>query len=566
MGVGFSSDSQPEAELKMPGHIKLVKGAVDPDPTDFLWPTMDMKKEDQAKPYDPKASVWIMDAKTHGYKEGLLESGDISTLGAEGADLSAKMTVAVGHEKFTLKAGEVGRVNPPKFEKCEDMVNLTYLNDASVFWNLKTRYQAKLIHTYSGLFVVVVNPYKRYPLYTHRVCKIYLGKRRNECPPHLWAIAEGAYRNMLQNHKNNAMLITGESGAGKTENTKKVITYLAMVATGAGGAKKETKKVSLEDQIVATNPILESYGNAKTARNDNSSRFGKFIRIHFTTSGKLCGCDIVSYLLEKSRITEQQEVERSYHIFYQLLQPYGDGICEGGLRAKCFVSSDIYDYVYVSQGKTKVDSIDDDEELLYTEDAFNVLGFSAEEKFSCYVLTASVMTCDGIVYETKGRDDQAELASVAPETFPGKAAAGFGCPALALFKAFCKPRIKVGTEWVTKGQTCEQATMATGGIARAIFDRIFKQHHRERELTRSIYMNDLLPKELQEKAREKVVWEIPLDADKGRPNFRCVVTGRARGVYRDFRVSRFIFRQEADYNRVSGVQRAHWTHNTKIQP
>merc|ERR1712080_381067 len=156
--------------------------------------------------------------------------------------------------------------------------------------------------------------------------------------------------------------------------------------------KKSEKKVSLEDQIVATNPILESYGNAKTARNDNSSRFGKFIRIHFTASGKLAGCDIVSYLLEKSRITEQQEVERSYHIFYQLLQPYGDGICPGGLRAKCHVSADIYDYIYVSQGKTKVDSIDDDEELLYTEDAFNVLGFGEQEKFDCYVLTAGVMT------------------------------------------------------------------------------------------------------------------------------------------------------------------------------
>merc|ERR1712107_874070 len=402
-----------EESFEMPGHIKLVKGAVDPDPTEFLLPSMDMKKEDQNKPYDSKKSVWIADPKTNGYREGLLESGDIASLGAEGADLTVKMVVAVVHEKFTLKAGEIGRVNPPKFEKCEDMVNLTYLNDASVFWNLKTCYQAKLIHTYSGLFVVVVNPYKRYPLYTHRVCKIYLGKRRNECPPHLWAIAEGAYRNMLQNKKDNAMLITGESGAGKTENTKKVITYLAMVATGAGGAKKETKKVSLEDQIVATNPILESYGNAKTARNDNSSRFGKFIRIHFTSSGKLCGCDIVSYLLEKSRITEQQEVERSYHIFYQLLQPYGDNICPGGLRAKCFVSADIYDYIYVSQGKTKVDSIDDDEELLYTEDAFNVLGFDPQEKFSCYVLTASVMTCGGIVYETKGRDDQAEIASIA---------------------------------------------------------------------------------------------------------------------------------------------------------
>ena len=140
-----------------------------------------------------------------------------------------------------------------------------------------------------------------------------------QVPPHLWAIAETAYRNMLANKKDNAMLITGESGAGKTENTKKVISYLAMVASGA--SKKSEKKVSLEDQIVATNPILESYGNAKTARNDNSSRFGKFIRIFFTASGKLAGCDIVSYLLEKSRITEQQEVERSYHIFYQLLQP-----------------------------------------------------------------------------------------------------------------------------------------------------------------------------------------------------------------------------------------------------
>merc|ERR1719507_1325152 len=237
---------------------------------------------------------------------------------------------------------------------------------------------------------------------------------------------------------------------------------------------KVEKKVSLEDQIVATNPILESYGNAKTSRNDNSSRFGKFIRIHFTASGKLAGCDIVSYLLEKSRITEQQEVERSYHIFYQLLQPYGDGICDGGLRAKCRVSEDIYDYIYVSQGKTKVDSIDDNEELEYTEDAFNVLGFSPEEKFDCYMLTAGVMTCGGIEFKTKGRDDQAECEDISETSFPGKAAGAFQIPGAAMIKAFCKPRIKVGTEWVTKGQTCEQATGAVGGIARAIFDRVFK--------------------------------------------------------------------------------------------
>merc|ERR1712200_104372 len=317
----------------------------------------EMKRADQQKPYEPGKSVWIPCPKTGGYKEGLLESGDLD-------DPASKCVVGVGHEKFTHKAADVGKVNPPKFEKVEDMVNLTFLNDASVFWNLKTRYQAKMIHTYSGLFVVVVNPYKRYPLYTHRVSKIYLGKRRNEAPPHLWAIAECAYRGMLGNKKNQAMLITGESGAGKTENTKKVITYLAMVATGAG--KKSEKKVSLEDQIVATNPILESYGNAKTSRNDNSSRFGKFLRIHFTASGKLAGCDIVSYLLEKSRITEQQEVERSYHTFYQLLQPFVPT-----MKAKCLLTDDIYDYEYVSQGKTTVASIDDNEEMEFTDAAFD---------------------------------------------------------------------------------------------------------------------------------------------------------------------------------------------------
>ena len=362
-----------------------------------------------------------------------------------------------------FKSDEVGQINPPKFEKCEDMANLTFLNDASVFHNLEVRFKAKLIYTYSGLFCIVVNPYKRYPIYTQTVVKMYLGKRRNEVPPHLWAITETAYRNMLQNGKNQSMLITGESGAGKTENTKKVISYLAMVASSG---KKSGKKVSLEDQIVATNPILESYGNAKTSRNDNSSRFGKFIRIHFTAAGKLAGCDIESYLLEKSRITQQQEVERSYHIFYQLLQPFVPD-----MKAKCLLTDDIYDYSYVSQGKVTVASIDDNEELEYTDSAFDIIGFSNREKWECYQLTAAVMTCGEIKFKQKGRDDQAEVDDM---TIPNKVAELFGVNGDELFKAFCKPKIKVGTEWVTKGQTCEQATNGVGGIARATFDRIFK--------------------------------------------------------------------------------------------
>merc|ERR1719400_577756 len=380
-------------------------------------------------------------------------------------DDGTKAKVSCGHEKKVFKSSEIGQVNPPKFEQCEDMANLTFLNDASVFWNLKVRFCAKLIYTYSGLFCIVVNPYKRYPIYTGTVVKMYLGKRKNEVPPHLWAITETAYRNMLTNSKDQSMLITGESGAGKTENTKKVISYLAAVAAPKKKPGQE-KKVALEDQIVATNPILESYGNAKTSRNDNSSRFGKFIRIHFNAAGKLCGCDIESYLLEKSRITQQQSVERSYHIFYQLLQPHVPT-----MKAECMVSDDIYDYIYVSQGKVTVAFIDDNEELEMTDAAFDIIGFTNTEKWDCYKITAAVMSCGEIKFVQKGRDDQAEPGDL---NYPTKVAGLFGTDTNELLKAFCKPKIKVGTEWVTKQTSCESAGNGVGGIARASFDRLFK--------------------------------------------------------------------------------------------
>merc|ERR1712066_683520 len=168
------------------------------------------------------------------------------------------------------------------------------------------------------------------------------------------------------------MLITGESSAGKTENTKKVISYFALV--GARGEKKGTKKVSLEDQIVQTNPILEAFGNAKTARNDNSSRFGKFIRIHFNNQGKLSGCDMVVYLLEKSRLTYQQPLERCYHAFYNIMS---DAVPD--LKEKCLLTNDILDYWYVSQGKLTVPSIDDKEDMQFAHEAFVSLGFTQTE-------------------------------------------------------------------------------------------------------------------------------------------------------------------------------------------
>ncbi|XP_038110361.1 myosin heavy chain, muscle isoform X5 [Culex quinquefasciatus] len=433
----------------------VVQVGDDPDPSEWLFISLEQKRIDQSKPYDAKKACWVPDEK-EGFVLGEIKAtkGELVTVGIPGG------------ETKDFKKDLVGQVNPPKYEKCEDMSNLTYLNDASVLHNLRERYRAKLIYTYSGLFCVVINPYKRWPLYTMRVAKMYRGKRRNEVPPHLFAVSDGAYVNMLTNHENQSMLITGESGAGKTENTKKVIAYFATIGASSKKSAEEEKKISLEDQVVQTNPVLEAYGNAKTVRNDNSSRFGKFIRIHFTGSGKLGGADIETYLLEKARVISQQTLERSYHIFYQMMS----GSVKG-LKEMCFLSNDIYDYYNVSQGKVTIPNVDDGEECQLTDEAFNILGFTQEEKDNIYRITAAVMHMGGMKFKQKGREEQAE----ADGTEEGdRVAKLLGCVTEDLYKNLLKPRIKVGTEFVTKGQNKDQVTNAVGALCKGIFDRLFK--------------------------------------------------------------------------------------------
>ena len=288
----------------MPGHIKKTSGP-DPDPSPWLEVKHELKMKNKAKPYDPKKSFWVPDKASGGYLEGSLESRD-----------GNKCTVKVNGEMKVFKEEMVDQMNPPVYDCSEDMANLTYLGDACVLWNSVIRYKNELIYTYSGLFCIAINPYKRFPIYTLRTMELYVGKRRNECWPHIFAIAEGAYQGMTNSGCNQSILITGESGAGKTENTKKVISYFATICSSG---KRKEGEASLEEKIVATNPVLEAWGNAKTVRNDNSSRFGKFIRIHFNSAGKLSGADMVVYLLEKSRLTYQQPLERCYHAFYNLM-------------------------------------------------------------------------------------------------------------------------------------------------------------------------------------------------------------------------------------------------------
>merc|ERR1719446_643606 len=441
----------------MPGHTKAVNTGPDPDPTEFLYISLEQKRIDQSKPYDGKKACWVPCEKD-GFQLGEIQ-------GTKG-DL---VTVAVGSgEQKNFKKDLVGQVNPPKFEKCEDMSNLTYLNEASVLYNLKSRYVTKLIYTYSGLFCVAINPYKRYPIYTDRAAKIYIGKRRNEVPPHIFAIADGAYMDMNTNHCDQSMLITGESGAGKTENTKKVIAYFASVAISP---KKKAEALAagrpgLEEQIVQTNPVLEAFGNAKTTRNDNSSRFGKFIRIHFGPSGKLAGADIESYLLEKARVISQQAAERSYHIFYEMMS---DKIPM--VKPTAMLSDNIYDYHYVSQGKITVASIDDGEDMEFCHNAFTTLGFSEQDVVEIYQITGAVMHAGELKFKQRGREEQAEPDGTEKGDIIGKL---LGVEGIDLYKNLCKPKIKVGNEFVSQGRSVDQVSYAVGAIAKGLFDRLFK--------------------------------------------------------------------------------------------
>ncbi|XP_032932494.1 myosin-1B-like isoform X6 [Catharus ustulatus] len=415
--------------------------------------------EAQNKPFDAKSSVFVVHAK-ESYVKSTITSRE-----------SGKVTVKTeGGETLTVKEDQIFSMNPPKYDKIEDMAMMTHLHEPAVLYNLKERYAAWMIYTYSGLFCVTVNPYKWLPVYNPEVVLAYRGKKRQEAPPHIFSISDNAYQFMLTDRENQSILITGESGAGKTVNTKRVIQYFATIAA-SGDKKKEEQQPSgkmqgtLEDQIISANPLLEAFGNAKTVRNDNSSRFGKFIRIHFGATGKLASADIETYLLEKSRVTFQLKAERSYHIFYQIMSNKKPELIE-----MLLITTNPYDYQYVSQGEITVPSINDQEELMATDSAIDILGFTADEKTAIYKLTGAVMHYGNLKFKQKQREEQAEPDGT---EVADKAAYLMGLNSADLLKALCYPRVKVGNEYVTKGQTVQQVYNSVGALAKAVFEKMF---------------------------------------------------------------------------------------------
>ncbi|EMP37847.1 Myosin-6 [Chelonia mydas] len=404
--------------------------------------------------FDGKRRCWVPDEKKAYIEADIKESS------------GGKVTVeTVAGKTITVKEDDVQPMNPPKFDMIEDMAMLTHLNEASVLHNLNRRYSHWMIYTYSGLFCVTINPYKWLPVYNPEVVSAYKGKRRSEAPPHIFSIADNAYNDMLRNRENQSMLITGESGAGKTVNTKRVIQYFATVAAlGEPGKKSGT----LEDQIIQANPALEAFGNAKTLRNDNSSRFNhKFVSD--TSEKKLSLTElfiICPDLLEKSRVIFQQPGERSYHIFYQIVSGK-----KAELQDMLLVSTNPYDFHFSSQGAVTVDNLDDGEELMATDQAMDILGFSPDEKYGAYKLTGSIMHFGNMKFKQRPREEQAETDGTESTD---KAAYLMGLNSSDLAKGLLHPRVKVGNEYVTKGQSVEQVVYAVGALSKAVYDRMFK--------------------------------------------------------------------------------------------
>uniref|UniRef100_A0A915C4B4 Myosin heavy chain n=1 Tax=Parascaris univalens TaxID=6257 RepID=A0A915C4B4_PARUN len=413
-----------------------------------------------------KQLVWVPH-ETEGFVAGLLKED-------RGDDVVVE--IAETGKKLTLSKDDVQKMNPPKFDKVEDMAELTCLNEASVLHNLKERYFSSLIYTYSGLFCVVVNPYKKLPIYSEALIEAFKGKKRHEMPPHIFAIADTAYRSMLQEREDQSILCTGESGAGKTENTKKVIQYLAYVA----GATRQSKTPSspakprqsienvigeLEHQLLQANPILEAFGNSKTVKNDNSSRFGKFIRINFDMSGYISGANIEFYLLEKSRTLRQAADERSFHIFYQFLRGTSP------IEKANFLLEEVDKYRFLNNGYICLPNVDDATEFHNTIRSMKIMGFHDEEITSVLRLVSAVLLFGNMEFFQEKKSDQAILPD---DRVAQKLCHLLGLPLVEFTKAFLRPRIKVGREFVHKAQNKEQAEFAVEAIAKACYEKMFR--------------------------------------------------------------------------------------------
>lgn len=362
-------------------------------------------------------------------------------------------------------------VNPSNFDLIDNMSELTYLNEPSVLYNLENRYSHDLIYTYSGLFLVAINPYCQLDIYSSEYINLYHGLKKDidntlnnnddSVKPHIFAIAETAYQNLLTQKVNQTILVTGESGAGKTENTKKILQYLAAITWHNQSLPSEQ---SFENRILQSNPILESFGNAQTVRNNNSSRFGKFIKIQFDSFGKINGANIEWYLLEKSRIIQQHSQERNYHVFYQFLT----SVPLNELNTKYKLPSNVVkDYKILSSSNQVIPGVNDQHNFKELIEAMETVGFTDDDIQSIFTIISIILLIGNIEFQSD-RSPQAafsndikpltELLGVSTEDFQ---------------RSIVRPRSKAGKEWVSQSKDAKNARFILNSLSRILYEKLF---------------------------------------------------------------------------------------------
>ncbi|KAI8657334.1 hypothetical protein NCS57_01111400 [Fusarium keratoplasticum] len=359
-------------------------------------------------------------------------------------------------------------MNPTVLEASDDLTNLSHLNEPAVLQAIRLRYLQKEIYTYSGIVLIATNPFARVDsLYVPGMVQVYAGRQRATQAPHLFAIAEEAFIDMIRDKKNQTIVVSGESGAGKTVSAKYIMRYFATRESpdnpGARSKRGETMSET-EEQILATNPIMEAFGNAKTTRNDNSSRFGKYIEIMFDDKTNIIGAKIRTYLLERSRLVFQPLKERNYHIFYQLVAGASDKEREE------LNLLPIEQFEYLNQGNCPtIDGVDDKAEFEATKKSLTTIGVSDAQQADIFKLLAGLLHL-GNVKITASRND-----SVLAPTEPSleRACDILGVKAEEFARWIVKKQLVTRGEKITSNLSQAQAIVVRDSVAKFIYSSLF---------------------------------------------------------------------------------------------
>ncbi|KAK0663984.1 P-loop containing nucleoside triphosphate hydrolase protein [Cercophora samala] len=360
-------------------------------------------------------------------------------------------------------------MNPTMLEASDDLTNLSHLNEPAVLQAIRLRYLQKEIYTYSGIVLIATNPFARVDsLYVPGMVQVYAGKQRATQAPHLFAIAEEAFMDMLRDNKNQTIVVSGESGAGKTVSAKYIMRYFATrhpSDSPGSRAKKGPEAMSkTEEAILATNPIMEAFGNAKTTRNDNSSRFGKYIEIMFDQETNIIGAKIRTYLLERSRLVFQPLKERNYHIFYQLVAGVTDKERqELGLGP-------IEQFDYLNQGNTPtIDGVDDKAEFKATKQSLTTIGVSEGEQAEIFKLLAGLLHLGNV--KIGASRTESVLAATEPSLVKACEILGIDAPEFA--KWIVKKQLVTRGEKITSNLSQAQAIVVRDSVAKFIYSSLF---------------------------------------------------------------------------------------------